>query len=151
MKENNAIDVSENIKNEIKSNDVVLFMKGTPVFPMCGFSAATVQVLEMVIDRFSPSLYMALGIFLPLITVNCAILGVALFMEIRGYSFIQSLVFAFGSGLGWWLAIVSLAAIQKKVLKAPVPEGLKGAGITLITIGFMAMAFIGFSGMLVVQ
>lgn len=113
--------------------------------------AATVQVLEMVIDRFSPALYMALGIFLPLITVNCAILGVALFMEIRGYSFLQSLVFAFGSGLGWWLAIVSLAAIQKKVLKAPVPEGLKGAGITLITIGFMAMAFIGFSGMLIVQ
>ena len=113
--------------------------------------AATVQVLEMVIDRVSPALYMALGIFLPLITVNCAILGVALFMQIRNYSFIQTVFFATGSGLGWWLAILALAAIQKKLLKAPVPAGLKGPGITLITIGFMAMAFIGFSGMLSVQ
>lgn len=113
--------------------------------------AATVQVLEMVIDRVSPALYMALGIFLPLITVNCAILGVALFMQIRNYSFIQTVFFSAGSGLGWWLAILALAAIQKKLLKAPVPAGLKGPGITLITIGFMAMAFIGFSGMLSVQ
>ena len=113
--------------------------------------AATVQVLEMVIDRVSPALYMALGIFLPLITVNCAILGVALFMQIRNYNFIQTVLFATGSGLGWWLAILALAAIQKKLLKAPVPAGLKGPGITLITIGFMAMAFIGFSGMLRVQ
>ncbi len=113
--------------------------------------AATVQVLEMVIDRVSPALYMALGIFLPLITVNCAILGVALFMQIRNYNFIQTVLFATGSGLGWWLAILALAAIQKKLLKAPVPAGLKGPGITLITIGFMAMAFIGFSGMLSVQ
>jgi len=113
--------------------------------------AATVQILEMVIDRVSPALYMSLGIFLPLITVNCAILGVALFMQIRNYSFIQTVVFSFGSGLGWWLAIVTLAAIQKKLVKAPVPAGLKGPGITLITIGFMAMAFIGFSGMLSVQ
>ncbi len=113
--------------------------------------AATVQVLEMVIDRVSPALYMALGIFLPLITVNCAILGVALFMQIRSYSFIQTVFFSAGSGLGWWLAILALSAIQKKLLKAPVPAGLKGPGITLITIGFMAMAFIGFSGMLSVQ
>lgn len=113
--------------------------------------AATVQILEMVIDRVSPALYMSLGIFLPLITVNCAILGVALFMQIRNYSFIQTVIFSFGSGLGWWLAIVTLAAIQKKLVKAPVPAGLKGPGITLITIGFMAMAFIGFSGMLSVQ
>lgn len=113
--------------------------------------AATVQVLEMVIDRVSPALYMALGIFLPLITVNCAILGVALFMQIRNYSFVQTVFFATGSGLGWWLAILALSAIQKKLLKAPVPAGLKGPGITLITIGFMAMAFIGFSGMLSVQ
>jgi len=113
--------------------------------------AATVQILEMVIDRVSPALYMSLGIFLPLITVNCAILGVALFMQIRNYSFVQTVVFALGSGLGWWLAIVTLAAIQKKLVKAPVPAGLKGPGITLITIGFMAMAFIGFSGMLRVQ
>ena len=113
--------------------------------------AATVQILEMIIDRVSPALYISLGIFLPLITVNCAILGVALFMQIRNYSFVQTVVFAFGSGLGWWLAIMALAAIQKKLVKAPVPAGLSGPGITLITIGFMAMAFIGFSGMLSVQ
>ncbi|MDN5341634.1 NADH:ubiquinone reductase (Na(+)-transporting) subunit E [Oceanotoga sp. DSM 15011] len=113
--------------------------------------AAVVQILEMIIERVSENLYMALGIFLPLITVNCAILGVALFMQLRDYSFIQSIIFGLGSGLGWWLAIMALAAIRKKVDKAPVPYGLKGPGITLITIGFMAMAFLGFSGMLAVQ
>jgi Na+-transporting NADH:ubiquinone oxidoreductase subunit E len=113
--------------------------------------AAVVQVLEMIIDRVSPALYMALGIFLPLITVNCSVLGVALLLQIRNYDFIQSVVFSLGSGLGWWLAIVTLAAIQKRVVNSPVPAGLKGPGITLITIGFMAMAFIGFSGMLNVQ
>ncbi|NCN05169.1 MAG: NADH:ubiquinone reductase (Na(+)-transporting) subunit E [Spirochaetales bacterium] len=113
--------------------------------------AAVVQILEMVIDRVSPALYMSLGIFLPLITVNCAILGVVLFIEIRAYTFVQSIIFSLGSGLGWWLAIMALSAIRKKVDKAPVPAGLQGAGITLITIGFMAMAFIGFSGMLQVQ
>ena len=113
--------------------------------------AATVQVLEMVIDRVSPALYMSLGIFLPLITVNCAILGAVLFIEIRKYSLMQTLVFSIGSGLGWWMAIMALSAIQKKVQNAPVPAGLKGPGITLITIGFMAMAFIGFSGMVSVQ
>jgi len=113
--------------------------------------AATVQMLEMIIDRVSPALYMSLGIFLPLITVNCAILGVALFMQIRNYDFFQTLAFGLGSGLGWWLAIMALAAIQKKVARAPVPAGMKGPGITLITIGFMALAFVGFSGMLNVQ
>ncbi len=113
--------------------------------------AAVVQMLEMIIDRVSQTLYMNLGIFLPLITVNCAILGVSLFMEIRNYSFIQSVVYGLGSGLGWWLAIMALSAIRKKVEKAPVPPGLKGAGITMIIIGFMAMAFIGFGGMLQVQ
>jgi Na+-transporting NADH:ubiquinone oxidoreductase subunit E len=113
--------------------------------------AAVVQMLEMIIDRVSPALYMSLGIFLPLITVNCAILGVSLFMQIRNYTFTQSLIYSFGSGLGWWLAIMALAAIRKKTDKAPVPAGLQGPGITLITIGFMAMAFIGFSGMLQVQ
>lgn len=110
--------------------------------------AATVQMLEMIIDRVSPALYMTLGIFLPLITVNCAILGVALFMQIRNYGLLQTLAFSFGSGLGWWLAIIALAAIQKKIARAPVPAGMQGPGITLITIGFMALAFIGFSGML---
>lgn len=113
--------------------------------------AATVQILEMIIDRVSPALYMSLGIFLPLITVNCAILGVALFMQIRNYNFVQTVFFSFGSGIGWWLAIMALAAINKKIQKAPVSAALSGPGITLITIGFMAMAFIGFSGMLNVQ
>jgi len=113
--------------------------------------AAVVQILEMIIERVSINLYMALGIFLPLITVNCAILGVALFMQLRNYSFIQSIFFGLGSGLGWWLAIMALSTIRKKVDKAPVPAPLKGPGITLITIGLMAMAFIGFSGMLNVQ
>ena len=113
--------------------------------------AAVVQILEMIIDRVSPALYMSLGIFLPLITVNCAILGVALFVEIRAYNLIQTLLFSVGSGLGWWLAIIALSAIQKRISSAPVPAGLKGPGITLITIGFMAMAFIGFSGMVPIQ
>ncbi len=113
--------------------------------------AAVVQMLEMIIDRVSPALYMSLGIFLPLITVNCAILGVGLFMQIREYTLFQSLIYGLGSGFGWWLAIMALAAIRKKTEKAPVPAGLQGPGITMITIGFMAMAFIGFSGMLPVQ
>ena len=113
--------------------------------------AAVVQMLEMIIDRVSPALYISLGIFLPLITVNCAILGVALFMQLRNYSLIQSVLYGFGSGLGWWLAIVLLAAIRKRTENAPIPSGLKGVGITLITIGLMAMAFMGFVGMLPVQ
>ncbi len=113
--------------------------------------AAVVQMLEMIIDRVSPALYMALGIFLPLITVNCAILGAILFMQIRNYDFWQTVTFGLGSGAGWWLAIMLLSAIRKKIDSAPVPAGLKGPGITMITIGFMAMAFIGFSGMLNVQ
>jgi Na+-transporting NADH:ubiquinone oxidoreductase subunit E len=113
--------------------------------------AATVQILEMIIDRVSPALYMALGIFLPLITVNCAILGVSLLMEIRNYTFFQSVIYGLGSGIGWWIAILCLAAIRKKIEKAPVPPGLKGPGITFIIIGLMAMAFLGFSGMLSVQ
>jgi len=113
--------------------------------------AAVVQILEMVIDRSSPALYLSLGIFLPLITVNCAILGAILFIQIRSYSFIQTVSFGAGSGLGWWLAILLLSAIRERVDKNPVPAGLKGPGITLITIGFMAMAFTGFSGMIAVQ
>ena len=113
--------------------------------------AAVVQVLEMIIDRTSQPLYIALGIFLPLITVNCAILGVSLFLEIRNYSFWQSIIYGAGSGFGWWLAIIALAAIRKKIDKAPVPNTLKGAGLTFITIGLMAMSFLGFSGLLQVQ
>ena len=113
--------------------------------------AAVVQILEMIMDRYTPDLHAKLGIFLPLITVNCAIFGVTLFVVIRNYGFLQTLLFGVGSGLGWWLAIMLLAAIRERTEKNPVPAGLKGAGITMITIGFMAMAFIGFSGMIVVQ
>lgn len=108
--------------------------------------AAMVQVVEMVIDRYSPALYTALGVFLPLIAVNCAILGTALFMVERHYSFAQALVFGIGSGVGWLLAIVSMAAIRQKLRYADVPKGLQGFGITMITTGLMAMGFMLFSG-----
>ncbi|WP_448517071.1 Rnf-Nqr domain containing protein [Pseudothermotoga sp.] len=113
--------------------------------------AAFVQVLEMIIDRFSPTLYMNLGIFLPLITVNCAILGIALFMVVRNYGLIQSIFFGLGSGVGWWLAIVALAAIRMRIREQDIPVPLRGAGITLIIIGIMALAFIGFSGVFKLQ
>ncbi len=108
--------------------------------------AAIVQGLEMVIDRYSPALYTALGIFMPLIAVNCAILGTSLFMVERNYTFLEATIFGAGSGIGWMLAIVSMAAIQKKLKYADVPEGLKGFGINMITTGLMAMAFMLFSG-----
>ena len=108
--------------------------------------AAFVQLVEMILERYIPNLYYSLGIFLPLITVNCAIFGVALFMIIRDYNFIQSLAFSVGSGVGWTMAIVALAGIRQKIKNAPIPKGLKGPGITLIITGLMAMAFIGFSG-----
>jgi Na+-transporting NADH:ubiquinone oxidoreductase subunit E len=108
--------------------------------------AAMVQVVEMVIDRYSPALYTALGVFLPLIAVNCAILGTALFMVERHYSFAEALVFGIGSGVGWLLAIVSMAAIRQKLRYADVPRGLEGFGITMITTGLMAMGFMLFSG-----
>ncbi len=113
--------------------------------------AAFVQLTEMVIERFSPILYYSLGIFLPLITVNCAILGVSLFMIIRNYSFLQSVAYGAGSGLGWLLAILSLAGIRQKVKEEYVPAGLAGAGLSLIITGIMALAFVGFSGIVVIQ
>lgn len=113
--------------------------------------AALVQLLEMVVERFMPNLYYSLGIFLPLITVNCAIFGVSLFMIIREYTFLQSVGFAVGSGLGWTLAIVAMAGIRQKIKTAPIPKGLEGLGITLITTGLMALAFIGFSGIVQIQ
>jgi Na+-transporting NADH:ubiquinone oxidoreductase subunit E len=108
--------------------------------------AAMVQIVEMVIDRFSPALYTALGVFLPLIAVNCAILGTSLFMVERDYTFIQTVVFGFGSGIGWLLAISAMAAIRQKLKYADVPRGLQGYGITMVTTGLMAMAFMLFSG-----
>lgn len=113
--------------------------------------AAFVQLLEMVMERYLPNLYYALGIFLPLITVNCAILGVSLFMIIRHYDLMQSIGFSIGSGLGWTLAIVALAGIRQKIQRAPIPKGLEGPGITLIITGLMALAFVGFSGIVQIQ
>lgn len=113
--------------------------------------AAFVQILEMVLERYVPNLYYALGIFLPLITVNCAILGVTLFMVTRNYNFLQSLLFGVGSGIGWALAIISMAGIRQKFDESKLPAGLQGAPITLIITGIMAVAFIGFTGMLRIQ
>lgn len=113
--------------------------------------AAFVQVVEMALERFSTALYQAMGIYLPLITVNCAILGVSLFMVIRNYNFLQSLAYGFGSGLGWMLAILLMAGIRRRLRFADVPRGLAGVGITLIVTGLMAMAFMAFSGMLRIQ
>jgi Na+-transporting NADH:ubiquinone oxidoreductase subunit E len=110
--------------------------------------AAFVQFVEMVIDRFSPSLYQRLGVFLPLITVNCAILGASLFMVIRDYSFIVTVGYGLGSGIGWFLAIIAMAGIRQRLANERIPRGLQGPGITLIIAGLMALAFIGFAGVL---
>ncbi len=111
-----------------------------------GIIAAVVQILEMAMDKFTPALYNALGVFLPLITVNCAILGGSLFMVERDYNLGESVVFGFGSGLGWALAITAIAGVREKLKYADVPDGLQGLGITFITAGLMAMAFMAFSG-----
>jgi len=111
-----------------------------------GVIAAMVQILEMTLDKYFPALYNALGIFLPLITVNCAILGGSLFMVERDYNFTESAVVGFGSGLGWAMAIMSLAAIRERMKYSLVPEGLKGLGITFIVVGLIALAFMCFSG-----
>ncbi len=108
--------------------------------------ASMVQLVEMILDKFFPPLYHALGIFLPLITVNCSILGCSLFMVEREYTVIESTVFGFSSGIGWLLAIVGMAAIRKKLRYSNLPDGLKGLGITMIMTGLMAMAFMCFSG-----
>jgi Na+-transporting NADH:ubiquinone oxidoreductase subunit E len=110
--------------------------------------AAFVQFVEMVIERYSPVLYQNLGIFLPLITVNCAILGTSLFMVIREYTFINTIAFGLGSGIGWMLAILAMAGIREKLKSERIPKGLQGPGITLIIVGLMALAFIGFTGVL---
>ena len=109
--------------------------------------AAMVQLVEMVMDRFTPALYVNLGIFLPLITVNCSILGGALFMQERQYASIgEATAFAFGSGIGWWIAIVALAAIREKIRYSNVPAPLRGLGITFIITGLMGIAFMAFLG-----
>jgi Na+-transporting NADH:ubiquinone oxidoreductase subunit E len=111
-----------------------------------GVIAALVQILEMTLDKHFPKLYNALGIFLPLITVNCAILGGTLFMIERHYDFGESVVFAVGSGTGWALALVGLAGIREKLKYSDVPAGLQGLGITFIIVGLMSLSFMGFSG-----
>jgi Na+-transporting NADH:ubiquinone oxidoreductase subunit E len=111
-----------------------------------GVIAAMVQMLEMILDKFFPTLYNALGIFLPLITVNCAILGGTLFMVNRDYNFGESVVYGISSGFGWALAIACLAGIREKMVYSDVPEGLRGLGITFITVGLMAIVFMAFSG-----
>ena len=108
--------------------------------------AALVQFVEMFIDKFSPSLYNSLGIFLPLITVNCSILGASMFMDERGYTFGQSVVFGASSGVGFYLAIVCMAAIRFKLRYSNIPDGLKGLGITMILTGLISMAYLAFSG-----
>lgn len=111
-----------------------------------GVIAAFVQILEMALDKFVPALYNALGIFLPLITVNCAILGASLFMVERDYSLAESAVYGAGSGIGWLLAITALAGIREKLKYSDVPDGLQGLGITFITVGLMSLGFMAFSG-----
>ena len=111
-----------------------------------GVIAAIVQIMEMFLYKFVPALYNALGVFLPLITVNCAILGASLFMVERDYGFAESVVFGAGSGVGWALAIVALAGIREKLKYSDVPEGLRGLGITFITVGLMSLGFMSFGG-----
>jgi Na+-transporting NADH:ubiquinone oxidoreductase subunit E len=111
-----------------------------------GVIAAIVQIMEMFLDKFVPALYDALGVFLPLITVNCAILGATLFMVERDLDFAESVVFGAGSGVGWALAIVALAGIREKLKYSDVPDGLKGLGITFIIVGLMSLGFMSFGG-----
>jgi len=114
--------------------------------------AAFVQLVEMTVERFFPALYYILGIFLPLITVNCAILGASLFMIIRNYTLVQSMAYGAGSGIGWMIAIIAVGAIREKVQKsAKLPKGLEGPALTLIITGIMALAFTAFSGMIQIQ
>jgi Na+-transporting NADH:ubiquinone oxidoreductase subunit E len=113
--------------------------------------AASVQIIEMAMDRFLPDLYMKLGIFLPLITVNCAILGASLFMVIRSYTFFQTVGFGLGAGLGWTLAILLMAGLRQKMRYSSVPEAFQGVPIAMIITGVLAMVFMGFAGMVSIQ
>ena len=111
-----------------------------------GVIAASVQILEMFLDKYVPALYNTLGVFLPLITVNCAILGASLFMVERNYNFSESIVFGAGAGVGWGLAIVALAGIREKLKYSDIPHGLEGLGITFVTVGLMSLGFMSFGG-----
>ena len=124
--------------------DIDLSFLGLVVY--IGVIAALVQILEMALDRFVPKLYNALGIFLPLITVNCAILGGTLFMVERQYNFSESVTYGLGSGFGWAVAIIALSGIREKLRYSDVPDGLQGLGITFIIVGLMSLGFMGLSG-----
>lgn len=114
--------------------------------------AASVQLLEMIIEKFSPALQSSFGIFLPLITVNCIVLAVCLFMVLRKYTFIQTVAYSFGTSAGWALAIIIMSAIKEKLnLVSDIPSGLRGAGITMVIAGLMAFAFMGFAGIITLQ
>ena len=108
--------------------------------------AATVQIVEIVVERFSPVLYVNLGVFLPLITVNCAILGLSLFMILKNYNFLQAIIYVLGGGIGWTIAIVAMAGLRTKLVFSEVPRALEGAGIAMVIAGIMALAFMGFAG-----
>jgi len=111
-----------------------------------GVIAACVQIMEMVLDKYMPALYNALGVFLPLITVNCAILGASLFMVERDYTFSESIVYGIGAGVGWALAIACLAGVREKLKYSDIPKGLQGLGITFVSVGLMSLGFMSFSG-----
>ena len=131
-------------------NNFLLIPFGLPFLKYVAFIlviASAVQLVEMFIRKVSQPLYLALGIFLPLITTNCAILGLALFADLRGYGYLQSLVFALGAGVGFTLALVLMAGIREELELAEIPRALRGPGITLIVAGLMALAFMGFAGL----
>ena len=107
-----------------------------------------IQILEIVLDRFFPALYEMLGIFLPLLTVNCAILGASLFMVQRDYGFVQSVAYGMGAGVGWALAIIALAGLREKMRYSDIPDGLQGLGITFVTTGLLSLAFMGIAGII---
>ena len=132
----------------LKKNAVVtgIDLEFLSLITFIGTIAAMVQILEMTLDKFFPALYNTLGIFLPLITVNCAILGGSLFMVERSYSIADSAVYGFGAGFGWALAILALAGVREKLKYSDVPHGLRGLGITFITVGLIALAFMSFGG-----
>ncbi len=145
---------ANNLLNTFLLQDGALAWAGLPdvdlsflgLITYIGVIAAMVQILEMALDKFFPALYNALGIFLPLITVNCAILGGTLFMVERQYNFGESVTFGIGSGFGWALAITAMAGVREKLKYSDIPDGLQGLGITFITAGLMSMAFMAFSG-----
>ena len=140
----NTVLLNEGALGWLGLDDIDLSFLGLIVY--IGIIAAMVQILEMVLDRYFPALYHSLGIFLPLITVNCAILGGSLFMVERSYDFGESVVYGIGSGVGWALAIIALAGVREKLKYSDIPAGLQGLGITFITTGLMALAFMSFSG-----